>query len=57
MGSAEVFDAKTHSGRVAFSASRSTPCFTARSSKTASMTRSAWRKPVYSTVAVMRPMS
>ena len=45
IGIVDVFDAKTHSGPVAASTSRSTACFTARSSNTASTTRSARRNP------------
>ena len=45
MGIVEVFDANTASSRAAASTSRSTCCFTLRSSNTASMTRSARPKP------------
>ncbi len=46
MGIVLVFDAKIACSSTSFSTSRSTWCFTARSSNTASMTRSALAKPL-----------
>ena len=47
IGMVEVLDAKTARSAVAISTSRSTCCLTARSSNTASITRSARPKPAY----------
>src|SRR5438094_454808 len=47
IGMVEVLDAKTARSAVAISTSRSTCCLTARSSNTASITRSAPPKPAY----------
>ena len=56
MGRDEVLLANTQSSRVAASTSASTRRLRARSSKTASMTTSARRKPVYWRVAESRSM-
>ena len=55
MGSAEVFEAITASGRRTCSSSSTTRCLVASSSNTASMTRSAPLNPARSGPPVMRP--
>jgi hypothetical protein len=54
IGSEEVLLANTHSSGVSASVSASTLRFSSTSSKTASITRSAWRKPVGSVVTERR---